>query len=72
LEHADLASGTALLNMEAPGTGLLSNQRTLWTFLASIAGFTGLFFWLYRLRASMLTMQEQLALRESTYVELPA
>ena len=72
LEQADLASGTALLNMEAPGTGLLSNQRTLWTFLASIAGFTGLFFWLYHLRASMLTMQEQLALREGSYVELPA
>jgi heme exporter protein C len=72
LEQADLATGTALLNMEAPGTGLLSNQRTLWTFLASIAGFTGLFFWLYRLRASMLTMQEQLALREGSYVELPA
>jgi heme exporter protein C len=72
LERADLASGTALLNIEAPGTGLLSNQRTLWTFLASIAGFTGLFVWLYRLRASMLTMQEQLALREGTYVELPA
>jgi len=65
LEQADLATGTALLNMEAPGTGLLSNQRTLWTFLASIAGFTGLFFWLYRLRAGMLTMEEQLALRRA-------
>jgi len=58
--------------MEAPGTGLLSNQRTLWTFLASIIGFTGLFFWLYRLRASMLSIEEQLALREGSYVELPA
>jgi heme exporter protein C len=72
LERADVAAGTALLNIEAPGTGLLSNQRTLWTFLASIAGFTGLFAWLYRLRASMLEMQEQLALQEGTYVELPA
>ncbi|HJZ49297.1 MAG TPA: cytochrome C biogenesis protein, partial [Roseiflexaceae bacterium] len=72
LEKADLASGTALLNIEAPGTGLLSNQRTLWTFLASIAGFTGLFVWLYRLRAAMLSMQEQLALREGNYAELPA
>jgi heme exporter protein C len=72
LEEADLASGTARLNMEAPGTGLLSNQRTLWTFLASIAGFTGLFFWLYRLRADMLSMQEQLAQREGVYAELPA
>jgi heme exporter protein C len=72
LEQADLSAGTALLNMEAPGTGLLSNQRTLWTFLASIIGFTGLFLWLYRLRASMLSMQEQLALQEGSYVELPA
>jgi heme exporter protein C len=72
LEQADLTTGTVLLNMEAPGTGLLSNQRTLWTFLASIVGFTGLFIWLYRLRASLLSMQEQLALREGSYVELPA
>src|SRR5829696_4918605 len=72
LEQADLTTGTVLLNMEAPGTGLLSNQRTLWTFLASIIGFTGLFFWLYRLRAAMLSMEEQLALREGSYVELPA
>jgi heme exporter protein C len=72
LEQADLSAGTALLNMEAPGTGLLSNQRTWWTFLASIIGFTGLFLWLYRLRASMLSMQEQLALQEGSYVELPA
>jgi heme exporter protein C len=72
LEQADLSAGTARLNMQAPGTGLLGNQRTLWTFLASIAGFTGLFFWLYRLRASMLSMQEQLAQREGNYAELPA
>ena len=51
LEQVDLATGTALLNIEAPGTGLLSNVRTLLTFLASIIGFTGLFVWLYRLRA---------------------
>jgi heme exporter protein C len=61
LEQADLAAGTARLNIEAPGTGLLGNPRTLWTFLASIIGFTGLFFWLYRLRASMLVLEEQLA-----------
>jgi heme exporter protein C len=72
LERADLATGTALLNIEAPGTGLLSNQRTLWTFLASIAGFTGLFVWLYRLRAGMIGIEEQLAQREGNYVELPA
>jgi heme exporter protein C len=72
LEQVDLASGTALLNMEAPGTGLLSNPSTLWTFLASIVGFTGLFFWMYRLRASMLALQDRLAQREGSYAELPA
>ena len=72
LEAVDLATGTAKLNMEAPGTGLLSNPSTLWTFLASIAGFTALFFWLYRLRASMLSLQDRLAQREGSYAELPA
>jgi heme exporter protein C len=72
LEYADLAAGTALLNMEAPGTHLLSNQRTLWTFLASILGFTGLFVWMYRLRAEMLMLHERLAQREGSYAELPA
>jgi heme exporter protein C len=72
LEEVDLASGTALLNMEAPGTGLLSNPSTLWTFLASILGFTGLFFWMYRLRASMLALGDRLAQREGSYAELPA
>jgi heme exporter protein C len=67
LKEADLASGTALLNIEAPGTGLLSNQRTLWTFLAAIAGFTGLFVWLYRLRAAVLMLDERLAQREVSY-----
>jgi heme exporter protein C len=67
LKRADLASGTALLNIEAPGTGLLSNLRTLWTFLASIVGFTGLFIWLYRLRAEMLVLEERLAQREGSY-----
>ncbi len=72
LEAADLATGSARLNMEAPGTGLLSNGRTLWTFLASILGFTGLFFWMYRLRAAMLILQERLAEREGSYAEFPA
>jgi heme exporter protein C len=72
LEAADLANGTARLNMEAPGSGLLANQRTLWIFLASIAGFTGLFVWMYRLRAAMLVLHERLAQREGSYAELPA
>jgi heme exporter protein C len=67
LKQADLANGTALLNIEAPGTNVLSNLRTLWTFLASITGFTALFVWLYRLRAAMLIVEERLALREGMY-----
>ena len=67
LKEVDLASGMALLNIEAPGTGLLSNLRTLWTFLAAIVGFTGLFVWLYRLRAAILMLDERLAQREVSY-----
>jgi heme exporter protein C len=67
LKEVDLASGTVLLNIEAPGTGLLSNQTTLWTFLAAIVGFTGLFVWLYRLRGTILMLDEQLAQREVSY-----
>jgi heme exporter protein C len=70
-ERIDLAQGTAVLNIEAPGTGLLSNSRTLWTFLASNLGFMGLFFWLYQLRADLLILQERLAWRERGD-ELPA
>jgi heme exporter protein C len=72
LEQADLAAGTARLNMEAPGTGLLSNPRTLLTFLASIVGFTALFFWMYRVRADLLMVHDQINQREGSYAELPA
>jgi heme exporter protein C len=71
LEHVDIERGVAQLNIEAPGTGLLSNQRTLWTFLASNLGFLGLFIWLYQLRADLLVLQERLAWRERGD-ELPA
>jgi heme exporter protein C len=71
LERVDIASGTALLNIEAPGTGLLSNQRTLWTFMAANLGFLGLFVWLYQLRADLLILQERLTWRERGD-ELPA
>ncbi|GAB4216144.1 MAG: cytochrome c biogenesis protein CcsA [Roseiflexaceae bacterium] len=67
LERVDLEAKTALLNIEAPGTGLLSNQRTLWTFLASTLGFTALFVWLYRLRAAMLVLEDRIAQREGAY-----
>lgn len=72
LEHADMAAGTATLNMEAPGTGLLSNQRTLWTFLAAMIGFSGLFVWMYRLRAQVLMLHERLAQQEGSYAEFSA
>jgi heme exporter protein C len=71
LEQADLANGQVTLNIEAPGTGLLSNQRTLWTFLASVAGLTALFVWLFRLRASILLLDEDVARRRGLH-ELPA
>lgn len=71
LERADMVSGQVLLNIEAPGTGLLSNRTTLWTFLASTLGLTALFVWLYRLRAGLLDLDERLAHRRTGY-ELPA
>ncbi|NTU78899.1 MAG: cytochrome c biogenesis protein CcsA [Chloroflexales bacterium] len=68
LEQVDLATNSALLNIEAPGTGLLENRITLFTFLASIMGFTALFFWLLNLRATLLGIQWALAQREGARV----
>jgi heme exporter protein C len=68
LERVDMATNTALLNIEAPGTGLLENRRTLFTFLAAIAGFTALFFWMLRIRATLLDVQWGLAQREGVRV----
>lgn len=66
LEQVDLERGSALLNIEAPGTGLLENRRTLFTFLAAIGGFTALFFWMLSLRATLLNVQWALAQRGGT------
>jgi heme exporter protein C len=55
-----------LLNIEAPGTGVLENRTTLFTFLASIIGFTALFFWMLQVRATLLGVQWALAQREGT------
>lgn len=66
LESVDLANSSALLNIEAPGTGLLENGRTLFTFLASIFGFTALFFWMLNVRATLLGVQWTLAQRGGT------
>jgi heme exporter protein C len=54
LIEADSQAGTARVNMQAPGTGLLSNQRTLWVFLASNVVFGLLAIWIYRIRATIL------------------
>jgi heme exporter protein C len=64
LEEVDLQNGSARLNIEAPGTGLLENQRTLLTFLAAIVGFTGLFVWMFLVRSDLLSLQGALEQRE--------
>ena len=67
LEGADLEAGTALLNIEAPGTGLLENQRTLFTFMAANIGFTALFVWMLFVRANLLGLQWALAQRRGAW-----
>lgn len=64
LEAVDLEANSGLLNIEAPGTGLLDNQRTWLTFLAANIGFTALFVWMLNLRATLLGIQWALARRE--------
>jgi heme exporter protein C len=54
LQSVDVAANQVRLNIEAPGTGLLDNSRTLFTFMASNIGFTALFIWMFLLRASLL------------------
>lgn len=70
VEQVDLQAGTAKLNIEAPGSGLLSNIRTQVTFFASIIGFTGLFIWLMLLRARLLNGEEWIKQRERAYGRL--
>lgn len=41
--------------------GLLTESRTLITFFAALIGFTALFVWLWRLRASLLGINEELS-----------
>lgn len=64
LEQVDLATNSGLLNIEAPGTGVLENRITLFTFLAAIGGFTALFFWMLYVRATLLGVAWALAQRE--------
>jgi len=52
--------GSVLLNMQAPGNqSQLGNVATRTTFLASLLGFTGLFWWVFRLRATILGLRRQ-------------
>lgn len=65
--HVDMITGKARLNIEASGTGILSNRRTLVVFLASILGFTGLFVWIFRIRVTLLDAQWRLAQRDGVF-----
>ncbi len=50
-----------LLNIQAPGNqSQLGNVATRTTFLASLLGFTGLFWWVYRLRVDLLGLRRRL------------
>ncbi len=55
--------GSVFLNQQAAGNqSQLGNLRTLGTFLASLLGFTGLFWWLWKLRVNVMALQRDLAL----------
>jgi heme exporter protein C len=55
------SDGTLLLNIQAPGNqSQLGNVATRTTFLASLLGFTGLFWWVYRLRVDLLGLRRRL------------
>jgi heme exporter protein C len=55
--------GSVLLNIQAPGNqSQLGNVATRTTFLASLVGFTGLFWWVYRLRVQILGLRRRLVM----------
>ena len=55
------ADGTLLLNIQAPGNqSQLGNVATRTTLFASLLGFTGLFWWVYRLRVDVLGLRRKL------------
>ena len=55
------ADGSLLLNIQSPGNqSQLGNVATRTTFLASLLGFTGLFWWVYRLRVDILGLRRRL------------
>lgn len=52
------------LNIQAPGnTSQRGNVRTTTTLLASLLGFTGLFFWVYNLRTTLLRLRRRVELQ---------
>ncbi len=63
LEEYDPARGAVRLNMEAPGTKLLENSRTFYTFMAANLGFTALFVWMWQVRSAILGLQWAVAQR---------
>lgn len=67
LQEADRGTQTVRLNIEAPGTGLLANQRTMLTFIASNIGFTALFAWIFFVRSTLLGVQFALDRREGAF-----
>lgn len=53
--------GSLLLNIQSPGNqSQLGNVATRTTFFASLLGFTGLFWWIYRLRVDILGLRRRL------------
>lgn len=67
-EEVDLQGGSVRLNILAPGTGLLDNSTTLFTFLASNIGFTALFIWMFLIRSRLLGLQWRLDQRAGAVV----
>jgi heme exporter protein C len=55
------ADGSVRLNIQSPGNqSQLGNVATRTTFFASLLGFTGLFWWVYRLRVDILGLRRRL------------
>lgn len=57
------ADGSVRLNIQSPGNqSQLGNVATRTTFFASLLGFTGLFWWVYRLRVDILGLRRRLVM----------
>lgn len=61
LQIRGVNDGAVTLNIRSPGdTSLLENARTRGTFFASLLGFTLLYVWVHRVRATLLMVEDQL------------